>query len=356
MKKFSTIYNMIFGSHLYGTALPTSDTDYKEIILPDLEDLLLGGSITNSFTSTGNHHSKNSSVDVDCEFIPLHNMLDGFISGQSFAIEMVYGALSPNVKNKHFTDSRFLEVCQHLADNFLTSNISALMGYISSQSIKYGVKGRRLKEIENVLAIFEVQKLNYERLNEIPRDVLENDTIKKEYVHYGMYLGVSKTENDPCLIILDKIYPLTIKIDEAIERITKQIRSYGHRAITSANVGGADFKALSHAVRIAYQIIELLETHKLEFPLKSSQVVMDIKAMQYSLDYVIQLLETLINRIDELQTQKTLPSKEEIFEDFLQYKKDTLLSFYEPQMEKLLNRFTLTVSTGPIPALVYCSK
>lgn len=340
MKKFTTVYNMIFGSHLYGTSLPTSDTDFKEIILPDLEDLLLGHSIANSFTSTGNKHSKNSSVDVDCEYIPLHNMLDGFISGQSFALEMVFGALSPNVTNKHFTDPMFLEVCQHLADNFLTSNISALMGYISSQSVKYGAKGKRLKQIENVLTIFEAQKLNYERLYEIPHEILENDDIKKEYVHYGTYLGVSKIENDPCLIILDKIYPLTIKIDEAIERITKQIRSYGHRTITSANVGGADFKALSHAVRIAYQIIELLETHKLEFPLKNANVVMDIKAMQYPLNFVIQLLDILIDRIDVLQTQKTLPSKEEIFEDFLQYKKDTLLRFYKPQMEKLLNQFS----------------
>ncbi len=341
MKNYTSVYKMIFGSHLYGTSLPTSDTDFKEIILPDLQDLLLGGSINNSFTSTGNDTSKNGVDDVDCEYIPLHNMLDGFISGQSFAIEMVYGALSPSVKNKHFSNIQFLEVCQHLADNFLTSNISALMGYISSQSIKYGVKGRRLKEIEKVLVIFEQQKTKYERLHEIPHDILENDIIKKEYVRYGTYLGVSKTENDPCLIILDKIYPLTIKIDEAIERITKQIRSYGHRTITSANIGGADFKALSHAVRIAYQIIELLETHKLEFPIKNAHIVMDIKAMEYSLDYVIQLLDTLINRIDELQTQKTLPSKEEVFDDFLQYKKDTLLCFYKPQMESLLNQFKL---------------
>ncbi len=351
MKAFTPIFNMIFGSHLYGTSTPLSDTDYKEIILPKLEDLLLGGSISNSFTSTGNDHSKNNNTDVDCEYIPLHNMLDGFINGQSFAIEMVYGALSDKVEKKYFHDIAFREVCQHLADNFLTSNISALLGYISSQSIKYGVKGKRLKEIEKVLEIFEEQKRNHVRLHEIPRELLENDNIKKEYVHYGMYLGAAKETNEACLVILDKIYPLTIKIDEAIERITKQIRSYGHRTITSANVGGADFKALSHAVRIAYQIIELLTTHKLEFPLKEAQVVIDIKDQKYSVEYVIGLLDNLINQIDVLQQEKSLPSREEIYEDFLVYKKATLIAFYKTEIQELI-MFNAVASTGAIINLI----
>ena len=338
MKKYTPIYKMIFGSHLYGTALPTSDTDYKEVILPDLLDLMNGVNINNSFTSTANSTTKNGVDDIDCEYIPLHNMLDGFISGQSFAIEMVFGILSQNISNKIIYDKRFIEVCEVLRDKYLTSNISALMGYISSQSIKYGVKGRRLKQIETVYDILlKASYDGYERLNDIPRELLENENIKKEYISYGVYLGVSKTLNDPCLTMLDKIYPLTIKTTEALERLRKQIKSYGHRTITSANIGGADFKALSHAIRIAYQITEILKTKNLVFPLQNSQLVIDVKMQKYTLDQTIEILENLISEIDFLQTHKILPSKEEVFDDFIEFKKRVLLEFYKNDLGALYN-------------------
>ena len=39
---YRLIYLSLYGSNLYGTALPTSDTDYRGIFIPSMEDLLLG--------------------------------------------------------------------------------------------------------------------------------------------------------------------------------------------------------------------------------------------------------------------------------------------------------------------------
>jgi len=36
------VVHMIFGSHLYGTNTPDSDTDYKGIFLPSREQVFLG--------------------------------------------------------------------------------------------------------------------------------------------------------------------------------------------------------------------------------------------------------------------------------------------------------------------------
>jgi hypothetical protein len=338
MLAHTPILKIIYGSQLYGTFNSESDTDYKEVILPDLKELICGKSIVNTEISTGNSNSKNSKKDIDKSFIPLQNFLDAFIGGQSYAIEIVYGVISPNVVKKEFYDPKFQNICEVLAAKYLTSDITALMGYISSQSIKYGIKGKRLIELEKIKSIFiNCQENGMQRLHEIPVDLLENDSIKKEYVHYGLYLGVSKELNDPCLYILDKIFPLTITIKEALERITVQIANYGHRTITSANVGGADFKALSHAIRIAYQIIELLTTKKLEFPLKESNIIREIKEQRHSLEFITDLLTDLISQIDVLKIQNTLPSKESVFDDFLAFKDKTLLDFYKPSLIALIN-------------------
>lgn len=53
------IVKMLFGSHLYGTQTPSSDTDYKGVAMPSVRDIALGrvpGHVLNQ--STGDQHSR----------------------------------------------------------------------------------------------------------------------------------------------------------------------------------------------------------------------------------------------------------------------------------------------------------
>ena len=56
---------MKFGSHLYGTDTPSSDTDYKGIYLPEAKDCYLDNIKHTIDMSTGNSHSKNTKEDID---------------------------------------------------------------------------------------------------------------------------------------------------------------------------------------------------------------------------------------------------------------------------------------------------
>ena len=41
------LFETPFGSHLYGTATPTSDYDYKVVVLPGFDELIMNGRLTN---------------------------------------------------------------------------------------------------------------------------------------------------------------------------------------------------------------------------------------------------------------------------------------------------------------------
>jgi len=54
----AVVVELLFGSHLYGLNTPESDKDYKGIVLPTAEDILLGHTSFHIDKSTGNDKSK----------------------------------------------------------------------------------------------------------------------------------------------------------------------------------------------------------------------------------------------------------------------------------------------------------
>ena len=55
-----------FGSHMYGTDTPDSDTDYKGVYIPHIKDVILGDAPKSSINiSTGDTDGKNTSDDID---------------------------------------------------------------------------------------------------------------------------------------------------------------------------------------------------------------------------------------------------------------------------------------------------
>lgn len=57
------IVQMVFGSHLYGTDTPKSDTDYKGIFLPTKEQVFLGKIPKSVTLSKGHDNEKNNPTD-----------------------------------------------------------------------------------------------------------------------------------------------------------------------------------------------------------------------------------------------------------------------------------------------------
>ena len=107
-------------------------------------------------------------------------------------------------------------------------------------------------------------------------------------------------------------FSLNDQLDDALRKVNKVIASYGKRAENAAKDNGADYKAISHAVRVITQVEELLSTGRLVFPLKMADFIKSIKykTTDMSFDEIMDWIEAKIHEIDEkLLPMSTLPEK-----------------------------------------------
>lgn len=70
-----------------------------------------------------------------------------------------------------------------------------------------------------------------------------------------------------------------------------------------------DFKALSHALRAAYQLREIFETGDLKFPLRMADQLKAVKNGEIDFKLVLHNLENEITIVEKLADQSSLPAK-----------------------------------------------
>src|SRR5690242_3080832 len=91
MQHARTIVRMQFGSHVYGTNVPTSDLDFKAVHIPAAEDILLQRvrpSINTKTKQDGN--KRNGPGDVDFESFSLQKHMHMLLEGQTVALSMLF--------------------------------------------------------------------------------------------------------------------------------------------------------------------------------------------------------------------------------------------------------------------------
>jgi len=292
------IVRMKFGSHLYGTNTNDSDIDYKGVFLPPLESILLNR-IPKSYslcTKTKEGEGiKNSPDDTDEEIYSLHYFIKLACEGQTVALDMLH---APN---------NMITECDYIwskivanREKFYTKNLKAFVSYARKQAAKYGIKGSRLSDAKRVLDFL---------------DGLHGET-KLFIVWESLPVG------EHCKFIQDctngvrqyqvcgKIIQETATIKYAKGIITHFYNNYGRRAELAANNEGIDWKAVSHAMRAAIQVKEILTERTIHFPLKEAEYLKQVKCgnLDYSTEVVLKL-EELMKDVEELSDKSTLPEK-----------------------------------------------
>lgn len=86
------VFSSKVGSHLYGTNLPASDLDIKEVYFPSATSLLLGTTppLLSSSATPKAHGVRNTSADTDVDYYSLQRFLHLLFSGQPDTIELVF--------------------------------------------------------------------------------------------------------------------------------------------------------------------------------------------------------------------------------------------------------------------------
>jgi len=327
-----TLFKTRYGSHLYGVNTPTSDQDFKSVVLLPLNVLLRGTSVHNSVNSTGDPNGKNTVDDVDEEFIPLQVFARAFFEGQTYALELAFALLSKD-SNVTVLDDKIVEFTTELAEDYLTRNVNSMVGYAFNQAHRYGIKGKRLESINQFHYILKTHISLHGVNNKLSIVAHDVDAHSDKYLFNSEYnIGGYNPGMKPCVKLIDTVFPHSIDIVEALGRVEALKKRYGHRTKSAQESGGYDWKAISHAVRISGFAVELLKNKKIQFPLSEDErtLVMDIKQGNKTWDQVEEVINNRLEEIDSLLEITDLPEKtDELQEQFTSFLDGWLLEFYD---------------------------
>lgn len=289
------IFKCYFGSHLYGTANKSSDSDFKGIFLPSQEQVLLGKIPKSINNSTKKGDGKNTSEDIDIEFYSLNYFIHLACEGETVALDMLH---APN--NMILESSEIWLKIIEQREKFYTSNLKAFVGYARRQAAKYGIKGSRLNDAKRVLKFFN------EYVEEARLSIVWDDLPDGEHIH-KIEAG---TDDIRHYQICGRKIPETATINYAYSIVDNFYQNYGKRAQAAAMNEGVDWKAVSHALRAAYQVKEILIDNMITFPLKEALYLKEVKeGKRHYSDEVAPKLDALISEVEILSKESKLPLK-----------------------------------------------
>lgn len=294
------IFRCKFGAHLYGTNTETSDMDYKSVFIPDGTDLILQKAAKHIQNNTkDNSVIKNSKEDVDDESFSVQSFLRLLCEGQTVALDMLF---CPQDLIIHETND--WTMIQYHKDYFIHKGTSAFVGYTRQQAAKYGVKGFRVAALREILKYLDAYE-DYHKLGDIIRSMSlpENENIKI------VIIKGPNAKEEPHLEVCNRKVPFHATVKYAKEVYGRIFDMYGERALKAEKNEGIDWKALSHAVRVAGEAIELLNTGKITFPRPDKELLLAIKKGQMEYIEVEKIIEQGLIDVENAQKNSALRDK-----------------------------------------------
>ena len=307
------VVSTLYGSRLYGTDGPNSDTDIRGVFLPFKQDLLLD--------RAPQHY--NFKAEADTSYLSLHYFLKLLTQGETNCLDMFFSYTNEQAQ---LSTSPIYEELIANKEKLITKNVSKYLGYCRSQALKYSIKGDKIQNYEALDKIISKCKnpsgvtleteLRYQCIMGPGADYQMGDP--EEYVNGAIRIGRRfRIEGSPLgehayllladnqerfLMLSGHLFPLNANLNTTKERIRKCLASYGARSFTAAEDNGADYKALSHALRVAYQAESLLLHGIILFPLPPPDinVIRDIKfkTTQWSYEKIVEVIEHEIQQIE----------------------------------------------------------
>jgi hypothetical protein len=293
------IVRIEFGSHLYGTSTSASDHDYKSVHIPSASDILLQrvkGSLGHKVTRF--EGDRNKPEDTDDELYSLQRYLGLLSEGQTVSIDMLF---TP----QPLVTSPLWEEIRANKDRLLTKRSAAFVGYCRTQANKYGIRGSRVAAAKDAAEFF---KQHYARLGSTAklREVAElMSGLVGEHTQV-VELDTTPGNKEWFFECCNRKVSFGNTIKAASEIFTRIYDNYGQRAKLAQTNEGVDWKALSHAVRVANEALELLATANVTFPLPNAGHILDIKQGRLPYDEVASEIEGLLEQVERASEVSTL--------------------------------------------------
>lgn len=297
-----------FGSHLYGTATPASDLDYKSVFVPPASDIILQRvkrTIANKRPkATG---EKNYAGEIDEEAHSLQRFMELAAEGQTVALDVLF---APEWAMVSPPSDEWREVMANRA-RLLTNKSASFVGYVRTQSNKYGIRGSRVAATRSALALLTEAIERHGTAAKLETVAAEIEVFVREH-EYTELLTIDNKSTGRSMLhweVCGRKMPYSSSIKTAHGVMQVLFDEYGKRSLMAETQQGVDWKALSHAVRVSTQALELLETGNVTFPLPNAAHVLDIKLGKLPYREVAEELEDFLTRVESAAAQSTLPAE-----------------------------------------------
>jgi hypothetical protein len=305
-----------YGSRLYGTSTPTSDWDFKVVVMPDLEQLLLAKPLRVARDrraadgSPVGEHDTMPPDGVEGEVLPVHKLVGDFLGGQAWAVEFAHAvAGDPGrlLRGRQLDAAHSLVfLCETLVGEFTHKNVAGMVGFAVKQTMDYVHRGERLNAARALLAALDAVDYRYMELVDAGALSLDAGGLRLDSELEGQNLLDLLVERTGCKVgetsnqgkkmrtleLNGRSYLETTRLDHLRAAVKKLVDSYGARSAAAAEVD-VDWKSLSHAVRVYEQVLELLATGRIAFPRPNAAELVEIKAGRVPLEAVRDRLRAL---------------------------------------------------------------
>jgi hypothetical protein len=316
------------GSHLYGTATETSDHDFKCIYMPKRSDLFLCRAPEVQrfrFGPDGQVWPDNVSMPPgswEAEHTPIQKFVHDYLRGQAYAVELVYAVIQgehelhwPRDVYQQLQWTRFQRFCKIIARDFRHRSLAGMVGFAVKQIFDYVHRGERLNRGKAILAA----------IDELP---LVDDTGRKLRLNTGygtaqvmdhlaqkvdLQLGTTMNKDVEIRTIQlnGREYQEHSQVAHFRESVQSLVKEYGERS-TNASLVAVDWKAMSHAVRVYEQVIEVLHTGSIRFPRPNAELLIAIKRGEVPVEEVRDLLRRLDAQAVRDLSLSPLPNSDEL--------------------------------------------
>jgi hypothetical protein len=301
------IVKMRFGSHLYGTATHESDLDLKGVYLPEAHDILLQrvkATVTSNRVKAAGQ--KNEAGDVDNEVYSLQRYLDLLAEGQTVALDMLF---APDAVMT-ISPSPWWREIQANGHRLISRRATSFVQYCRQQANKYGIKGSRVAAARKVLALLTIaqERLGNTAKLELIAAQLADLATTAEHV---ALVDLPSSGDRPVrhLEVCDRKMSFWASLKTAREIAQRLVNEYGQRALQAELNEGVDWKALSHAVRVGREALELFQSGRITFPLPYADHVLSIKRGIVPYKTVAMEIEQLLEEVEGAARASNLPEE-----------------------------------------------
>jgi len=317
---YTIIYITQYGSKLYGTDNPNSDTDYKGIFIPSAKDVLLKRDIDHYNFSSGDDNSKNSQEDIDLQLFSIYKFFGLLKKGETGAMDILFSLFREDTQI--YNNAQYTSILKEHYPRFYNRKLHSFIGYCVGQSKLYNIKGERYNELTQFTKALEA--ISNERFSHKLESLyldMEELISRHQYKYINFVMapisrGSGEHQEGRYIEVLGKRFLGTVTIAYFIDKITDMQAQFGNRAKASAK--GVDYKALSHAMRVISEVEELLDDNFITFPLKNAQYIKAIKEGKVTLEEVMNVIDQKLDIVNAKLEQSALPlTSDEEFMDGL---------------------------------------